>query len=367
MKRHTLLLLFIIGALQSWGYNAEEENKTELLFPNLIIRRDNYDRMKADIERKGNNSVKTAFINFIKTPATNLVENDAKTTTAISTANNANNVDIKTEMQNIYKLCVAYAFLQEESYLQKAVEYLEAWAAVNVAVSRSNIHESVYTDAVEGYSLIRRVVSETTRHKVDAWIQKRADVFLKDNDLRVNNWGTCLLQQFYFYGLAIDNQSLIDHFNSKYPYWAPSNLYPNGTTTDLLGRDAFAYHAYDLLFFAQICHAKACYEDYESADRFYAQDVHWGASIKRSVDFWKPYLLDPAKNVHFEFVETEWAPDKTRGDYNKPYSPAGTMYVVDELYEMDRELIKAIDKYRGGNQFATWALMLSALRWHYEE
>ena len=65
MKRHTLLLLFIIGALQSWGYNAEEENKTELLFPNLIIRRYNYDRMKADIDRKGNNNEKTAFINSI--------------------------------------------------------------------------------------------------------------------------------------------------------------------------------------------------------------------------------------------------------------------------------------------------------------
>ena len=28
------------------------------------------------------------------------------------------------------------------------------------------------------------------------------------------------------------------------------------------------------------------------------------------------------KNPHTEFVETEWAPDKKRSDYNKPYSPA---------------------------------------------
>ncbi|WP_224206648.1 alginate lyase family protein [Bacteroides salyersiae] len=239
---------------------------------------------------------------------------------------------------------------------------------MNVAVSKSNIHESVYTPAVEGYSIIRNVISQADRDEIDGWFRKRINVFIKDNDLRDNNWGTCLMQQFYYYGSALNDKNVVNtYFRNRYSGWVKNNLYANGTTTDLMGRDAFAYHSYDLLFFAEICHGMACYEGYKVADEFYAQDVNWGASIKKSVDFWKPYLLDPAKNPHTEFVETEWAPDKKRSDYNKPYSPAGTMYVADELLEMDQDLLRAVDKYRGGNPFYTWRLTLSNLRWYYGE
>ena len=48
-------------------------------------------------------------------------------------------------MNAIYQLCVVYAFSQDDKFLNKAVEYLKAWGKVNVAVSKSNIHESVYT------------------------------------------------------------------------------------------------------------------------------------------------------------------------------------------------------------------------------
>lgn len=367
MKKHFVSLLIFLLASSSLLVKAQTTENIDLMFPNLVMTRYHYDKFKEDIEKRGSNPPKLAYVNLMKKPATAIIDADRKTTTAISRNNNPGNVDIDKEMEAIYQLCVVYAFSQDERFLNKAVEYLEAWAAVNRADSRMNIHESVYTQAVEGYSLIRKVISKEHRDKIDGWVKKRADVFVKDNDLRVNNWGTCLLQQYYYYGSALGDQSLINLFRSKYPEWVKGNLYPNGTTTDLLGRDAFAYHSYDLLFFGEICHGMACYEGYEVADAFYAKDVRWGASIKKSVDFWKPYLLDPEKNPHTEFLETEWAPDKSRGDYNKPYSPGGTMYVADELYEMDQDLIRAVEKYRGGNVFATWRLTLSSLRWYYSD
>ena len=91
---------------------------------------------------------------------------------------------------------------------------------------------------------------------IDTWLRKRAEVFIKDNDLRVNNWGTCLLYQFYLFGTVLEDEAIVDKFRSSYDDWVKGNLFPNGTTTDLLGRDAFAYHAYDLLFFARLCHLK---------------------------------------------------------------------------------------------------------------
>lgn len=364
MKKHILLLFLLVGG--SLAGKAQSTDNVDLMFPNLMMTRYHYDKMKEDIEKKGNNPAKSAYIKQMRNPAESIVNKDRKTTTAVSISNNPNKVDITGEMNAIYQLCVAYAFSQEEKFLNKAVEYLKAWGKVNVAVSKSNIHESAYTPAVEGYSIIRNVISQEDREEIDHWFRKRVNVFIKDNDLRANNWGTCLLQQFYFYGLALKDESIVTtYFKNRYSNWVKNNLYPNGTTTDLLGRDAFAYHAYDLLFFAEICHAMACYEGYEAADEFYARDVNWGASIKKCVDFWKPYLLDPVKNLHLEFVDTEWAPDKQRSDYNKPYNPAGTMYAVDEVFEMDHDLIRAVEKYRAGNAFYTWRLTLSNLRWYY--
>lgn len=366
MKKHILLLFLLVGT--SLTGKAQSTDNVDLMFPNLMMTRYHYDKMKEDIEKKGNNPPKSAYIKQMRNPAETIVNNDRKTTPAVSTSNNPNNVDISGEMNAIYQLCVVYAFSQDDKFLNKAVEYLKAWGKVNVAVSKSNIHESVYTPAVEGYSIIRNVISQADRDEIDGWFRKRINVFIKDNDLRDNNWGTCLMQHFYYYGSALNDKNVVNtYFRNRYSGWVKNNLYANGTTTDLMGRDAFAYHSYDLLFFAEICHGMACYEGYKVADEFYAQDVNWGASIKKSVDFWKPYLLDPVKNPHTEFVETEWAPDKKRSDYNKPYSPAGTMYVADELLEMDQDLLRAVDKYRGGNPFYTWRLTLSNLRWYYGE
>lgn len=363
MKKHILLLFLLVGG--SLAVKAQSTDNVDLMFPNLMMTRYHYDKMKEDIEKKGNNPPKSAYIKQMRSPAESIVNNDRKTTTVVSYNNNPNKIEIKDEMNAIYQLCVVYAFSQDEKFLNKAVEYLKAWGKVNVSLPNINIHESCYTPAVEGYSIIRNVISEADREEIDKWFRQRLNVFIKDN-LRDNNWGTCLLQQLYYYGSTLNDQwAVTTYFRNRYAAWVKNNLYPNGTTTDLLGRDAFAYHAYDLLFFAEICHGMACYEGYDVADEFYARDVNWGASIKKSVDFWKLYLLDPAKNPHLEFVETEWAPDKQRNDYNKPYNPGGTMYAADEIFEMDHDLIRAVEKYRGGNPFYTWRLTLSNLRWYY--
>lgn len=195
MKKHILLLFLLVGT--SLTGKAQSTDNVDLMFPNLMMTRYHYDKMKEDIEKKGNNPPKSAYIKQMRNPAETIVNNDRKTTPAVSTSNNPNNVDISGEMNAIYQLCVVYAFSQDDKFLNKAVEYLKAWGKVNVAVSKSNIHESVYTPAVEGYSIIRNVISQADRDEIDGWFRKRINVFIKDNDLRDNNWGTCLMQQFY--------------------------------------------------------------------------------------------------------------------------------------------------------------------------
>ncbi len=359
-NRYIILSILFLGVLCAKAQSSDIDK----MFPNAVLTRENYDKVKASLEKVDNNTFpKSWYIRQIETPAKKIVESDRKTTPVVSIDENPNKVDISNEMQSIYLLCLAYAFTQEKEYLDKAVEYLKAWSEINIALSKRNIHEEAYNSAVEGYSLIRKVINSSDRELIDSWVRKRAEVFIKDNDLRANNWGTCLLYQFYLFGTVLEDEAIADKFHSSYGEWVKGNLFPNGTTTDLLGRDAFAYHAYDLLFFARLCHLQALREGYDAADAFYAKDVHWGASIQNCVAFWKPFLLDPKKFTHLEFVGTEYEPDKSRSDYNKAYNPSGTLYVIDELYEVDKELKEVLDQYKR-NPDGSLKLGLSYLRWY---
>lgn len=342
---------------------AQEVSVLDKMFPNAVIGREQYDRLQSELSKGGENTFKIMFDKHIRRFAEDVMTSGKQPVTAISSNNNAQKVDIYEEMKSIYYLCVTYAFNQDRRYLDKAVNYLTAWAKVNVAEPKSNIHEEKYSWAVEGYSLIRNLISAENRQLIDGWMIKRLMQFEEDDDLRGNNWGACLLRQYYLYGLVLGEEKWINKYKDAYPRWVKGNLLPNGTTTDLLARDAFAYHAYDLVFFAKIAHLIAIYEGYDAAQRFYTQDVNGGASVKACVAFWKPFMLNTPKYGHVEFVDTEYEPDKKREDYNKAYDPTTTLYVVDELYEFDYSLKDIIDKYRGGNVWINWRSALSALRW----
>ena len=80
---------------------------------------------------------------------------------------------------------------------------------------------------------------------------------------------------------------------------------------------------------------------YEAAEAFYKKDVHWGKLLSRnSVVFLGNLFCWIQRNILTLFVGTEYEPDKKRSDYNKAYNPSGTLYVIDELYEIDEELKK---------------------------
>lgn len=117
MKKHILLLFLLVGT--SLTGKAQSTDNVDLMFPNLMMTRYHYDKMKEDIEKKGNNPPKSAYIKQMRNPAETIVNNDRKTTPAVSTSNNPNNVDISGEMNAIYQLCVVYAFSQDDKFLNK--------------------------------------------------------------------------------------------------------------------------------------------------------------------------------------------------------------------------------------------------------
>jgi hypothetical protein len=109
------------------------------------------------------------------------------------------------------------------------------------------------------------------------------------------------------------------------------NLMTGGKSEDLISRDAFAYHAYNLAFYARIFKAKAYFEGSTAMNAFKNRKNNINVSVQDMMNYWKPFLIDPINNVHIEFVNTNYAPDKTRTDYNKPYVPSSSVYALEEL------------------------------------
>ena len=362
-KLQQIIIVLALGSFFSGGMLAQ--TNIERMFPNLVLTREQYNKWKSAIDSTTTSDGKTAFDSFVRLLSITTIRDDVTPSPVTSLSVSGASAIVASDMQRMYALCLYYAFTQSDVYLAKAKQFYLAWAAVNTAVKENSPGETIYNPGIEGYSIIRNCIDSTSRVAIDAWMRKRAAVASADG-VRTNNWQTIRLQFLLYYGLLLNDASILTKFSGGYDPFIPINLYPNGTSIDLLGRDAFAYHAYDLLFFAKILKAEACYYGFAKADSMYAKEYQWGSSIKKSVDFWKPYLLYPTKYSHIEFLETEYTPDIAShpSEYNKPYNPSGTIYVVDEMYLLDQDLFQAIKLYRGNTKTATLALWLSALRWN---
>jgi hypothetical protein len=350
---------FFLAALPSLNVQHANAQNVDNMFPNIVFTRTEYNTWKSYIEADELSEGKIVYSDMIRLLAVRTIRDNIVPSPVANLDVTGAKEKIDDNMKRMQALCFHYAFTQDETCLNKAKEFYLAWAAVNNAKAENSPGETAYTPGIEAYSIIRNCIDATSRASIDAWIRKRANVAKADR-VRANNWETIRLQFLLHYGLILNDQAILDSFKSGYEAFIPKNIYPNGTTEDLLGRDAFAYHAYNLLFYARILKAQAAYYGPEYAHAEYIKEHRWGASIQKAVDFWKPFLLYPDKYTHTEFVESEWAPDKTRNDYNKTYKPGETIYVVEEFYYMDKTLYEYIRKYKSNTTLPCW---LSALRW----
>ena len=136
---------------------------------------------------------------------------------------------------------------------------------------------------------------------------------------------------FAYFAYILQDNTLLTQTNTAYATHINNNFYAEGKSEDLVKRDAFAYHAYNLAYYARILRSKYIYEGPEVYTTFKAKKNNINVSLQDLINYWKPFVIDPANNVHLEFVNTEYAPDKTRSDYNKPYNPQSSNYAYEEL------------------------------------
>ena len=249
-------------------------------------------------------------------------------------ANNFTN--ISNQATDCKMLALRWLMLYEKSpaeakpYFDKVVSTLLAWVnAGNIATTHIP-NESSYLGFFEAYSVIRSRTAAADKTKIDNWLLAKLSIY-RNFPARVNNWETIRLNLLYYLGYMLNSTVTLDYAAGAYTTLLNVNLMAGGKSEDLISRDAFAYHAYNLAFYARIFKAKAYFEGATAMNTFKNRKNNINVSVQDMMNYWKPFLVDPLNNVHIEFVNTNYAPDKTRTDYNKPFVPSSAVYALEEL------------------------------------
>lgn len=337
-----LILCFLVGCKKNTttsGGNTTPVTPTvpevvDTRFPvNLIV--DSATLASIRNEAATNADVSAAVSSIILNPAASAL---SKTVTPYTEVTSTNFSDISAQAQTCKSMAVRWLYTYEKNpteakaYFDKVVSTLLAWVngGNKVANPVHTPNETAYFGFYEAYSVVRSRMTSTDRNKVDNWLSARAYAY-QVFPPRVNNWETIRLNLVYYFGYILGNSSIIDHANGAYNTLLDVNLMAGGRSEDLISRDAFAYHAYNLAFYGRILKVKFLYEGATGYTAFKNKKNKINVSIQDMVNYWRPFLIDPANNVHIEFVNTNYAPDKTRTDYNKPYVPSSSMYALEEL------------------------------------
>lgn len=329
---------------------------TDNRFPvNLII--DSATLAYIRTEAVTNTDMANAVSAIIMSPANSAL---SKAVTPYLEGNSTNFSDISSQAQSCKALAVRWLYTYEKTpadakpFFDKVVSTLLAWvnAGNKIASPVHTPNESSYFGFYEAYSVVRSRMTAADRTKVDNWISARSTAY-QVYPARVNNWETIRLCLLYFFGYTLNNRSVIDYADNTYNGFLNVNLMAGGKSEDLINRDAFAYHAYNLAFYARILRIKALYEGTSTLSSLKNKKNNINVSVQDMVNYWRPFLIDPANNVHIEFVNTKYEPDKTRSDYNKPYVPSSSVYALEELLFAFPEVAGYINAINGATRYTS--------------
>jgi len=280
-----------------------------------------------------NTEMADAVATIINSPSLSALSKTPSTFIEVD-ANNFTN--ISNQATDCKMLALRWLMLYEKSpaeakpYFDKVVSTLLAWVnAGNIATTHIP-NESSYLGFFEAYSVIRSRTAAADKTKIDNWLLAKLSIY-RNFPARVNNWETIRLNLLYYLGYMLNSTVTLDYAAGAYTTLLNVNLMAGGKSEDLISRDAFAYHAYNLAFYARIFKAKAYFEGATAMNTFKNRKNNINVSVQDMMNYWKPFLVDPLNNVHIEFVNTNYAPDKTRTDYNKPFVPSSAVYALEEL------------------------------------
>ena len=258
------------------------------------------------------------------------------------------------DIDKTYSLAICYRINGQKSYLQKAQDYLLAWATVNHPQGNA-INETKLDGLLEAYDLLKGFLSTDAKQTITQWLQTLAQLERNRNPSN-NNFNSHRLKIYGQIAFLLGDTAMQQQAMNELTTHISNNLLPDSTSFDLQHRDAFHYHIYTLTPMLTLA---------TSIKRAYHKDLYHyvsptGSSISYSVAYMLPYIN--GKKTHAEFVHTTVTFDKERANNHergfqsgKLFKPETARVVIAQAQYFDPKLSVNI-------QLDEWQLLTNQLR-----
>jgi len=229
------------------------------------------------------------------------------------------------DMNKMYTLALQYKITNDKKYLEKAKEFLIAWAKINQP-NGDPIDDTNLDKAIEAYDLIKTDIVAADKNLISDWLSKTALAEINSKRMNrnqgtgINNWNAHRLKIVGEIGYALNNNDFISWTIDRFKRHIEVNLNEDGTSLDFKERDAMHYHIYDLEPMLRL----ALLIRRAGGENFYIYQTPKGSSIKKSVDWLIPYIK--GEKQHEEYVNTTVKFDRNRAKNNEPGFAPGTMF-----------------------------------------
>jgi hypothetical protein len=285
--------------------------------------------LKKNIENR--DEVKKAFEPYRQTAEKAMDEQPDPIETIVSqgvlAGNPAKTASLKAlhDGDKIYALTLLYKLYGQKQHLQKAQDFLQAWAKTNKP-NGDPINESKLDDFITGYDLIRNEVSSGARNEIDAWLTSIYNAELNSPSAKpgkttgFNNWNSHRIKVMALTAFTLHNDGYLEPVYKLLEKQISDDLYADGTSFDFKERDAFHYHTYTLEPLLKTC--MVIYR--ATGKKYFTYESANGSSIQKSVDFLVPFVT--GEKTHAEFVNSKVGFDKARAANHEKGYEAGTLF-----------------------------------------
>jgi len=358
MKSISLLLISLLFFLDAKAQYVGL-NKDEVLRLHLLVNTDkNYYKLFSPFLNKAKQALSETPNPIEEIESEGLLAGNPAKTASLKAVEDADKV---------YALGLAFSYYADKTYLNKAIEYLTAWATTNKP-SGDPIDETKLEAMITGYDLIRNNVPAENKATVDGWLNSVADAEANSATAKgnrgtaINNWNSHRIKIITLINYTIQAGKYDAFIISELEKQLAANLNPNGTTWDFMQRDAFHYQTYDLEPLLTTC--IVLYR--ATGKNYFIYQTPTGASIKQSVDFMVPYMT--GEKTHAEFVNSKVPFDAARAKNNEKgfapgtlFNPQSGIYTLSLASYFDPVYVATITKATNNQDYINWQMALNKI------
>ncbi|WP_207423545.1 alginate lyase family protein [Desertivirga brevis] len=276
------------------------------------------------------------------------------------------------DVNKIFAFSLSYRLKGERKYLNKATEFLKAWARENKP-DGNPINETKLEDLVFGYDMIRKDIAKKDRSEIDAWLDAMATAEVNhpsgkgDKGTAVNNWNSHRIKMMTMINYILKNGKYDKIVETELKRQLEVNLNPDGSTHDFYERDALNYHIFSVepLLKTAIVIKRA------SGKNYFTVESSKGGSIKKSTDFLVPFMT--GEKTHKEFQNSRVAFDRQRASNNEKgfmvanFIPSKGIVALVTAEYFDPAYLDVIKKASGDENYLEWQLLVNKVRRMAEE